>query len=59
MPSLFDETGEVNRSFGVVLLPTTVVIDRQGRLFSAEMGPDPNLVQSLQARTAEAMKAGG
>lgn len=37
-PALLDTTGRVNRMYGVRSLPTSYLLDRQGRVVSREIG---------------------
>ncbi len=39
VPILLDPDGEVTRQYGVIATPTTLLIDREGRLLGRVVGP--------------------
>ncbi len=43
VPVLLDEEGAVGAAFGIQSIPTTLVIDREGRLAASKMGVNPDL----------------
>jgi peroxiredoxin len=56
MKSLIDTKGEVPEAYGITLLPVTMVIDRDGRIFWMEAGVNEMLVETLQNTVQEALE---
>jgi peroxiredoxin len=55
-PTLFDVDSSVNSAYGVTELPTTVVIDRNGRIQQRFAGLDTALPQQLQTAIKDALE---
>ena len=49
LPVLLDLDGEVAREWGVSALPTTIVVDQEGRIASVHRGAGPDFIERLEA----------
>jgi thiol-disulfide isomerase/thioredoxin len=56
LKSLIDTEDVVPKAFGFGTLPTTIVLDRQGRLFWAQAGVDENQAQTLREIVQRALE---
>jgi peroxiredoxin len=59
MKSLIDTTRTVPETYGIAMLPVTMIIDRNGRIFWMEAGIDQRLVQTLQEKVQQALEQSG
>ncbi len=58
-PIVVDKTRQVAGKYGVSVLPTTIIIDRQGKVSYYHVGYAPGDEEEIEAKVKEALGAGG